>query len=308
LRIHARWDNGSDVSGGKITVMEKPSPDYNYLDWPQADLTDASGWTNFVVSSENVEVNSWYVSAVNCSWVTEFTQLASSPSIIWDRVKVTISVDDRIDVGSKVDVRWSAVYEYDRSPFQGDVSFKILDSEVNPPTKVGIYYYAVSSIRDDKYGLTQFEANTSSRIFDAVEILRSGVSNRQASMGSSEWVWFRAFYGYDGVEFTGESSPFGGVNRLFVNGAPMVWSSSARMWKYNVTSADAGELTFSVTGVEEGQYGLTAFVDSVGPQSITWYKPLPEIPIIASPVNVASFLAVLAVTVGVVIVLMRKRV
>jgi len=225
-------------------------------------------------------------------------------SIILDRVNVKLSiVDDRIDVLSKPELEWPATYEYDDSPFQGEVNIKTISGQTSVPTPVGKGSFTVESIEDEKYGLTAFTSNQVDCIWDRVKITQGGVSKSMAKTGDTESVWFKAVYEYDGREFAGELTGDGGMNKIFVNGIPMTWSSFDKVWKYSTKLDDNGKLTFEVTSVEDMQYKLTTFIDVAGPQSITWEKPFLE-----TPVGIASIAAVLAIIAAGVIFFLRKRI
>ncbi len=147
LEIDARADNGSAITNGSIKINEE-NTEFN-----------STGWASLSEISHVTAKRVYFVKAVNCSGVTDFTQTAASPSIIWDRINVNLSVSDRIDVGSKADVRWSAIYEYDGEPFQGKVNIQIINSQTSVPTPVGKGSYRVESIEESKYGLTVFTFN-----------------------------------------------------------------------------------------------------------------------------------------------------
>ena len=136
-----------------------------------------------------------------------------------------------------------------------------------------------------------------------MKIIKGGVSNPTSTTGNIETVWFKAVYEYDNSTFTGEPTSDGGVNKIFVNGVPLVWSSFDKEWKYSTKLDDNGKLTFEVTGVEDMQYKLTQFVDAAGPQSITWGKPFFE-----TVVGMLSIVALLVVVAAVVIFVIRKRI
>ena len=281
VRFHASWSNETDISQGLIYIN---GIGYN---------TNSGGWIVINDSSSVVTKKTWRVTAVNCSGVLDFNQEAASPSIIWDRVNMTLSVkDDRIDVGSSADVKWTATYEYDRSPFQGKVNI-VSANYGNPVRKEA---FTTESIQDDKYGLTAFRSNQVNCIYDRVKIVEGGVSNPTARTGDMESVWFKAVYEYDNSTFTGDD----GV--LYVNNLPMVWSSFDKTWKYNIKIDDPGKLVFEVNRVEDKQYGLTKFIDAVGSQSITWEKPFLE-----TPVGIASVFIVLAAIAAGAILYLRKR-
>jgi micrococcal nuclease len=277
VRLHARWDNGSSVYHGVLTISENNLGSAALNEETQTSVdtytTNLGGWITINATSSYPTKKTWKVNAVNSSGVTDFTQTAASPSIIWDRVNVMIRpVDDRINIGSNPSFEWTAFYEYDEVPFTGKVNTARMF-----PGKDGIgkALFTTVSIEDTTYGLTTITRNQAEIIWDRVKITQGGVSNQLTKAGNTETVWFKAVYEYDNSSFTGEPLIYGDVNKVFVNGVPMSWSSSERMWKYSTKLDDNGKLNF-VTGIEDMRYKLTNFVDVAGPQSITWEKPFLE--------------------------------
>ncbi len=291
IKLHATWDNGTDVSGGTIFLGD------------QGYLTNSDGWTDYDIKSNNVEEQVFSVTAVDCSGVTKYTQSSPTPSIIWDKVNVTLSInDDRVNILSNPVLDWKATYEYDNSSFQGKVNFKIINSQTPPPSPVSKGSYIVESIEDNKYGLTLFESNQVDVIWDRIKITQSGVSSQLTKTGNNETVWFKAIYEYDGKEFTGELTADGSANKLFVNNVPLVWSNLEKVWKYSTKLDDNGKLTFEVTGVKDVQYKLTKFIDTTGPQYIIWEKPFLE-----TTVGIILAVTVLATIIVSVMFFIRKR-
>ncbi len=297
---HAKWDNGSDVLSGSIKIND--------------DITifNSTGWAKLSEISNVPAKRVYFVKAVNCSGVTEFTQAAGSPSIIWDRVDDTLSIpNDRIDVGSNASIEWTAEYAFDGTPFKGSVVFSSPlrgDFPDDVPGQslhiddVGKRRFTADAIHDDQYGLTWFTTNSVDCVWDRVRITQGGVSNQLTKTGNMETVWFKAVYEYDYSNFTGEPTDDGGMNKITVNGIPMIWSSFDKEWKYSIKLDENGKLTFEVTGVEDMQYKLTKFVDDAGPQSITWEKPFLE-----TPVGIVSIIVTLGLVAAGVLFFIRKR-
>jgi hypothetical protein len=304
VKLHTRWDNGSDISNGVLTISESNLGSVALKEETQTSVntytTNLDGWITLNTTSNYPTKKTWKVNAVNCSGVTDFTQTSSSPSIIWDRVTVMLRlVDDRIDVGSNPSFEWTAFYQYDDSPFTGKVNTaKMFPGEEG----IGDALFTTVSIEDNVYGLTSFERNQVEIIWDRIRIIQGGVSNPLTKAGNMETVWFKAVFEYDNSSFTGEPLIYGDINKIFVNGVPLVWSSSDKMWKYSTKLDDNGKLTFEVTGVEDMRYKLTKFIDAAGPQSITWEKPFLE-----TQFGLLSVLAFLVITVGAVIFFTRRR-
>jgi hypothetical protein len=304
VKIHAKWDNGTHVSNGVLTISESNLGSAALNEETQTRVntytTNLDGWITLNTTSKYPTKKTWKVNAVNCSGVTDFTQTAAFPSIIWDRVTVMLRpVDDRIDVGTDPSFEWTAFYQYDDNPFTG----KVNTARMFPGGEgVGDALFTTVYIEDNVYGLTSFERNQVEIIWDRVKITQGGVTNKLTRAGNMESVWFKAVYEYDNSSFAGEPLIYGYVNKIFVNNMPLTWSSFDRVWKYSTKLDDNGKLTFEVTGIEDMQYKLAKFIDAAGPQSITWEKPFLE-----TPVGIASVITVLAVIVAGTIFVLRKR-
>ena len=195
-------------------------------------VTDETGWAYFTDSLSSVGRRSWRVVGVDCNGVTAFEQTASSPSIIWDRVNLRLSVErSRVDVGSEAPIRVEGVYEYDGAPFQGSVVFN--DSLIK--NEGGRYGYRVVDISDPLYGLSVFNSNDVSVIFDRVNIKLS-IDDSRIDVGESlpySWV---GEYEYDGSRFEGS---------ITLNDT--------------VIKDDVGRYVFTVASISDERYGLTAF-------------------------------------------------
>jgi len=221
IGFHAKWDNGSDVVGGKIYVNETMY------------ITNGSGWITLNYSSSSVGKRSWSVTGVNVNGVTSYRQTVSNPTIIWDRVRVTLSAKaTRVNVGSNALVMHHAIYEYDGTVFFGLI---VLNDTFFVQDTVGSRGYKVTSIVDNKYGLTTFSTNEISVIWDRVNI-RLNVTNPRISVGSTVPITRRGVYEYDGATFHGSI-------------------------RYNDTlnKNTVGKYGFTVTSISDPLYQLTVF-------------------------------------------------
>ncbi len=85
--------------------------------------------------------------------------------IIFDKVTVQISIaESRINVNDSVQISWRGWYQYDMEPFEGTI---FLNDSLTK-NSVGKYGYKAASIIDDKYGITVFDTNEVSCIFDRI--------------------------------------------------------------------------------------------------------------------------------------------
>jgi len=90
--------------------------------------------------------------------------------IIWDQVSITVSIPfERVMVGTRIEPVITGVYEYDEAPFQGtsDLDEDLVQHEI------GEFTFAVASIDDLVHGLTEFESNEASCIWDRIVVEES---------------------------------------------------------------------------------------------------------------------------------------
>ena len=119
--------------------------------------------------------------------------------IIFDRVVIETSYDNRVNIGENALQGVNAYYEYDGEPFNGEIYFN--DTAVKH--EVGRYAFKVIGIRDDRYGLTVFKAEVVTVIFDKVVIELSPVRERY-DVGKEAELAIDAYYAYDGTPYNGE--------------------------------------------------------------------------------------------------------
>jgi len=150
--LQAVWGhNGSAVSNGVVCVNGS-----SYA-------TNSTGWIRLEVSSPLVGKQTWAVTGVSSGGISSYLQTAPNPTIIWDRVAITLEVEDtRIEVGRNATITWKGAYEYDGSPFTGTITL----NDTSTKGVLGAYHYTVQSISDDTYGITVFESNTVSVAID----------------------------------------------------------------------------------------------------------------------------------------------
>ena len=167
--FHAIWgNNSSNVNRGLIFI--------NGTEY----VTNGTGWITFTDLSSTVKKKTWLVTNINCYGITKYMQTVGNPSIIWDRVNITLSmVDTKIEVKSNATINWTGIYEYDMSIFRGYIT---LNSTQTLHNSVGKRGYTVLLIEDPVYGLT---SQTSNDIYGIWDI--SGVPIVQRWVQG--WLW-----------------------------------------------------------------------------------------------------------------------
>jgi len=157
IGFHAKWANdSSDVNGGSLYI--------NGTEY----VTNTTGWLTFDVGSSLVENGKWFVTGVNCSGVTMYTQIAQVPSVIWDQIKIVDGgVEDSVSLGETTTVWFKALYAYDNEVFSGTTGTLYVNGsgmlwsapnnrwEYNyNATTLGSQLFLISGVKDYLYNLT----------------------------------------------------------------------------------------------------------------------------------------------------------
>jgi M6 family metalloprotease-like protein len=121
-------------------------------------------------------------------------------SIIWDIVKLTITVkDERINSGATAKLNVNGTYAFDSSVWNGTASF----NDTLTKTDVGRFSCSVSSMSDPLYGLTAFESNVVSIIFDRV-LLNVTTLDVRINVGETAKIVVGGVYQYDSSVWNGD--------------------------------------------------------------------------------------------------------
>ncbi|MHA1939420.1 MAG: hypothetical protein ACW97O_14510, partial [Candidatus Thorarchaeota archaeon] len=138
--------------------------------------------------------------------------------VIWDRLLVTVYdvSDDRCDVGTNQTITATVFYEYDLVLFTGSRGTVYLNgspmtwdsvevhwAQNRTSNIVGRLVFAVDSITDSFFGLSEFSAGSPPAIiWDSLTVTISIADNR-INIGSSASLDVSAVYDYDGTDYDG---------------------------------------------------------------------------------------------------------
>lgn len=235
--LHASWMNNMSSSGNLTLIV--------------GDLqakTDSAGWADLLISHSEIGETSYRVTkVVTGDRAMRFAELIPTPSVVWDRVNIDSfsSVDNRIDVGCEAQFHVSGKYEYDGAPWLG--SFVLNDTTTKDT--VGKYGFKVVSIKDENYGLTAFiqSAPDVALIFDRVLVTSLETVNNRIDVGSTAQIFSYGIYEYDNVTWVGTITLNDTIRKDIMG----------RFW-------------FSVSSVEDEEFGLTAFIQATPDINIMW--------------------------------------
>jgi hypothetical protein len=151
VSFRAIWAaNGSSAEGVSVVVNGTKA------------VTGGDGWVKVPVSSQVVSKVAYDIQSASAKEGLRILRIGETlQNVIWDRVIITLATSSVPTVGSNATITWSGYYEYDHTPFTGKITLNDSTTKDVP----GTYAYTVSSIADQKYGLTIFTSNTVSIAF-----------------------------------------------------------------------------------------------------------------------------------------------
>ncbi|MHA1936563.1 MAG: hypothetical protein ACW97A_14945, partial [Candidatus Thorarchaeota archaeon] len=209
--------------------------------------------------------------SVSCSGNTHgiqnVNQNSQSQMVIWDKLTVTITIDDRrIDVGSTASIQASAVYDYDLQPFDGILT---LNDTIHMHGDVGRWAYTVLSASGDSYGISLIGTNDEDYIiWDRLRILSYWIdeADGRTNVDTSQQIYVTVDYAYDGSVFQGA---FGTV---YMNSSAMNWNPLLLRWNHSFVYSTPASYVFQVSEITDNLHNLTAIEDGWTPKSIIWDK------------------------------------
>lgn len=244
FKLRSEYDN-EPITSSSLTI-NNTSASWNNTGqyWYISYNLPSVGRRNFVVDSVN-----WDAFGITA---LDGGVASNSTYIIWDKLVVSYagSYKKRINVNSYGKPMFSVRSEYDGSPIvSGTLTINGEHAEYNSTghywyvlylsTSVGLNKFYVDSIRWDTYNITALNsgmtANTTSIIWDRINVTLSILDDR-INIGDNASIGFTGVYEYDGTPWLG---------RIVLNDTTV---------KYL-----AGRWRFTVSSVEDRNYGLDAF-------------------------------------------------
>jgi len=214
------YDTGQVSSGNTYVVITLPS--------------------NMTVGTYYWRVRVWSSTNLASVW-------SSAYKLIVDVIVVTLSVNDtRTDVGSYVNISWVLKFKSDNTPitsfsitvnrngtswYSGSLSYA-LDTSLS----ILAYTYDVASVKDGTYGVTTFEANTVTAIWDQVVVNSITPTKQRFTVGETAGLSVSAVYAYDNAPFQGSFT-----------------------FNDTLTKTSVGLYTYAVASIMDNLYGLTKF-------------------------------------------------
>jgi hypothetical protein len=210
VAFHAKWSNGTAITAGVLSI-----------NGTQLSI-NSTGWATLTASYPTVTAATWAVTTVNVSGVTVFAVTASTPSIIWDQIKLVDGAASpaTLYVGENATVWLKAVYHYDNKPFNATVGSLWINGQPMEYSTTNSRWEAkivadtpgaltlqASSVSDSQYGLTELN--------DVVDAITLSVFQQPFTTLSNSTVTNLAFNSTAGIICFTVSGPSGTTG--FVN-------------------------------------------------------------------------------------------
>lgn len=145
---------------------------------------------NYIWSIESIIVDGGYRS---------FEMATGKPSCIFDKVVIVVDASyNRIGLGQTPDIYYNAYYASDGQSFSGNIYLNdSVTSDVVGAAKIG-----VTRIEDDLYGISHFDTNTVTIIWDRVDVILFS-SDLRYDLNKEPKLTYIANYQYDLTTFMG---------------------------------------------------------------------------------------------------------
>jgi hypothetical protein len=215
------------------------------------DTGQVSSTNTYVVitlpSNMTVGVYYWRIKVWSSLQQTIPSDWSSAFTLYVDTIVVTLSVNDsRTDVGSYVNVSWVLKFKSDGSSitnysitiardgvgwYSGSASYSLDTS-----SDVSAHTYNATYVKDNVYGVTVFETNSITVVWDKVVINSITPTRPRFTVGDTASFNITAVYAYDNTSFNGSFT-----------------------FNDTLVKSVVGLYTYSVTSITDNLYGLTRF-------------------------------------------------
>ena len=260
-------------------------------------------WT-VTASEDNVASRLFEIKAIsgNEHGITALNYDAEKPLVIWDRLVLSSfgAEKSRIDVGTPATVWFQIRSEFDNEMVnEGKVTLSNSSMASFSSTRerwehtpelhrVDQQDFRLISAIWSKHGinaLTPANENVTSVIWDRINVRQGGVDDDRINIGTEGVFWYKIEYEFDKQEFTSSNGD------LVLSGSiPTQWSDHAKRWEYATTLQSTGNLSLSISEVNDRTYDLSsdARTDYVDELDIVWDSISMELEVLDERLDVGT--------------------
>jgi hypothetical protein len=285
--VAVSWENTTEIS---VTASSVPLTEFAWnssLEMLEVSANGTSGSlqlqagesTPYYLKVDGQEVSTWSFNDSTGVFSVDFSSsndgamelVVGFAAFEVDQVFVS---DARADVSSKQTVGFHLVWMSDGSDvagasvgvgdaryFTNETGWVSFDSSLD---SVGRMVWNITGVEHN--GITDYVKAVSEPniIWDRITVTDAMHFDDIVQAGSSQLVWLKAEYEWDGEPFDGSKG------NLFLNGEPMTWSDQNSRWEQIVTSDTLGPQVYEVTSVDDESFSLTAINSLVEKINVTW--------------------------------------
>ena len=255
--LHYEYDD-VPVTTGTFSIAGHPLTHVASGEW-QASITE----TDY----NSIDFDDLTACDASLHGISTYNMNSNSVTVYWDRIEfysATVN-DDRVDVGSSVEISWSVRLEHAglaitsglTATMTGDVSLTSaagVYSGSETKTSVGIFSFAVTGASLGAIDAFVQSVADVSVIWDQVKLTSITASSLSQDAGDATEIHVTLAYEYDNAPVVD------GTVTLDDNGQsiPMTYDSTNEYWKASVTKTTGGDYSFTVASVASNTYGITA--------------------------------------------------
>jgi len=230
---------------------------------------DSSAWSGVATLNDTLTRATVGSKAFDVTSITDptygidvFTQSAVAATVIWDKLTITLAPSDsRISLSSSASIVASITRQYDSSVSGATVTL----NDTLAQAAVGLYGYTTTSVSGDAYGITVFESDSCSVIFDRIRI--TSLSAAEASVPLDTEVELRA---EARLEYDNHS--LGSGDWFVIDGANFSWDASDARFEASVALPTPQTVLYdSFTSGSEATYGISDGDPGSCSASVEWY-------------------------------------
>ena len=213
----------------------------------------------------------------NTLGITSVNQNGQSTSVIWDRIGVQTTVvdDNRVGVGTSVEIRVTLWLEYDSTPLGAGDSVTLDDVAMTwdgvnlwfdlsrSQASVGLWTYFVNASTETGFGITTLNLNSLSVsvIWDQVQVQSYSVVDNRVNINDNVNIDVTLYYDYDDTAVTDGT--------VTINGLSATHQGSG-VWRVTDSKATVQLFTYDTVAASGNTHGISVVDQNAQTQDVIW--------------------------------------
>jgi len=240
-----------------------------------------NSWFDLTVSQASVGLWSYFVNSTSETTfgITAFNINSQGVDVIWDQITVqsTVAIDNRVNVGSNVEVRVTLQLAYD-NVFLGSGDTITLDGQtmiwdsVNSwfdldvtQASVGHWNYFVNSSVEATFGISLLDTNSQSVgvVWDQIVVQTTVADDIRVNVGANAEIRVTLWLAYD-------NTFLGSGDTVTLAGQAMTWDAGNSWFDLTVSQASVNLWNYYVNSSSDSNYGITLLDTNSQSVGVIW--------------------------------------